>query len=189
MANTGMLCLAISAAMLATACAVSHANGLHRHAEFVPAPNIHVAFPLESCVADMLSRSSTFRRTYFDIASRPRARVTITLDSRRTTRNRAETEIRSLSGGETVAEVRLHSTNDVVELIAHELEHVRERLEGTNYLLLSVAHTAEVHRSGAGYETRRGIEAGLAVASEVGSYAGRECEASIHSSTLMTYRF
>ena len=188
MANTGMLCLAIGAAMLATACAASHGSRLAR-SEFVPVPNIHVAYPLEPCVATMLSRSSTFRQTYYSIANRPRVRVNVLLDPRRTVRTRAETESRTFADGERVAEVRLRSTHDVVELIAHELEHVREQLEGTNYLLLSVARAMDVHRVGEGYETRRGIETGLAVAAEVGPSAGRKCEGSIQNAGLMTFRF
>ena len=55
-----------------------------------------------------------------------------------------------------------------IELLAHELEHVVERVEGRN-LLLSVG------RSGAGvvlnrgaFETTRAIDAGSRVAAEVG---------------------
>lgn len=194
MASTGMLCLAIGAAMLASACAISRATpsttrGRHIRSQFVPAANVHVAYPLQSCVATMVSRSSTFRRTYDSIANRPQVRVNVVLDPRRSSRTRAETEIRSFGDGERSAEIRLHSTNDAVELIAHEMEHVREQLEGTNYLLLSVARTMDVHRVGEGYETRRATDAGLQVAAEVGSYAGRECEASIRTAALMTFRF
>jgi hypothetical protein len=195
-ASTGMLCLGIGAAMLASACAISHASpsatlragGRHMRSQFVPAANIQVAYPLQSCVATMVSHSSTFRQTYDSIANRPDIRVSVTLDQRRTSRARAETEIRSFSNGDCVAEVRLHSANDAVELLAHEMEHVRERLEGTNYLLLSVARM-DVHRVGVGYETRRATDTGLQVAAEVGWHAGRECEASIHTAALMTFRF
>jgi len=136
----------------------------------------------------MVSRSSTFRRTYGVIASRPDVRVSVILEPPRTSRTRAETEIRSFSNGDRVAEVRLHSASDAVELLAHEMEHVRERLEGANYLLLSVARM-DVHRVGDGYETRRATDTGVQVAEEVGWHAGRQCEASIHSAALMTFRF
>jgi hypothetical protein len=188
-ANRGMLCLAIGAAMLATACAVSHTGHPHFRPELPAADNIHIAFPLEPCVGTMLSRSNTFRRTYFAIANRRDIRVSLALDSRRSSRTRAETEIHSFAGGDRVADIRLHSTNDVVELIAHEMEHVREQLEGTNLLLLSVARTMDVQRVGIRYETRRGIETGLQVAEEVGSSAERMCHASIKNAALMTRVF
>src|SRR5262245_43840434 len=184
-ANTIELCLAMGAAMLMTACAASRAANLHRLPEPALGENIRVAFPLRPCVSTMLSRSGTFRRTYDAIASRDDVRVSLALEPQRNRRTRAVTNVRSFAGGKRVADIRLHTTVDVIELIAHEMEHVREQIEGTNLSLLSVA-TTDVHRVGQAFETRRGIETGLQVAEEVGSSASRRCQASVQSAALMT---
>jgi hypothetical protein len=184
-ANTIKVCLAAGVAMLATACAASRAANRHSRPEPAAAENIRVSYPLRSCVSMMLSRSGTFRRTYDAIARRHDVRVTLALEPRRNRHTRAVTNVRSFAGGNRVADIRLQTTVDVVELIAHELEHVREQIEGTNLLLLSVA-TTEVRRTGKSFETRRGIETGLQVAQEVGSSASRLCQASVQSAALMT---
>jgi hypothetical protein len=187
-ANRGMVCLAVGAAMLATACAASHVGRL-RVAEPFPAQNIRIAFPLQPCVGTMLSRSWTFRRTYDAIANRRSVRVSLALEPAPNGSTRAETNVHSFAGGERVAEIRLHTTHDVVELIAHEMEHVREQIEGTNLLLLSVARSTDVRRVGTKFETRRGIETGLRVAEEVGSSAARMCEASLQNAGLISVSF
>jgi hypothetical protein len=186
-ANTGALCLSVGAAMLATACAASHAKSLH--ASPWPAANIRIGFPLEPCVGTMLSRSGTFRRTYVVIATDRSLRVNLALEPTRNGRTRAVTEIHSFAGGERVAEIRLHTLNDLVELIAHEMEHVREQLEGTNLTLLSVARRGEVQRLGTTFETRRGIETGLRVVDEVGPAAVRMCDASVRNAALRPFPF
>ena len=146
-ANTGRLCLSVGAVMLATACAASHAKRLDAQPQPWPAANIHIGFPLEPCVGTMLSRSGTFRRTYVVIASDRNVRVNLALEPTRNGHTRAVTELHSFAGGERVAEIRLQTLDDLVELIAHEMEHVREQLEGTNLLLLSVARSSVFLRS------------------------------------------
>jgi len=183
-ANTGMLCLAVGA-MLATACVASQAVNRPTQPQLVAASNIHVAFPLQPCVGTMLSRSATFRQTYVAIANRRDVRVTVALEPQPHFHTRATTDVHSFAGGARVADIRLHTTNDVVELIAHEMEHVREQVEGTNLLLRSVTDPSQVRRVGTTFETRRGIETGLQVAEEVGS-AARLCQASIQNAALVT---
>ena len=183
-ATTGMLCLAVGAAMLAAACATSHMTS---HADIrdarQPYPdtvsnatNIRVAFPLKRCVETMLARSSTFRQTYLTIAHQHGVRVTLDLTPSRRIPLRAATDVHSFAGGDRVAEIRLFTNRGIVELIAHEMEHVREQIEGTNLLLLSVSRSNEVRRVGLSFETQRGLETGLRVADEVGSMAARNCE-------------
>src|SRR4029453_6161761 len=83
-------------------------------ASHVPS-NIRVGFPLQPCVATMLSRSRTFRATYSTIAGRHGPRVTIELEPDRTQRGRAVTDVQSFAGGQRVAAVRLYTTTDVNE--------------------------------------------------------------------------
>jgi len=54
-----------------------------------------------------------------------------------------------------------------VELIAHELEHVLERLEGVNFLLGAQVRGSGISLSGGTFETTRAIDAGRRVAREV----------------------
>ena len=74
---------------------------------------------------------------------------------------RAESLIGGSADGVTVARVLVPLNAETVELIAHELEHVLEYLDGVS----------DRHRSGVtlgdGYETERAIKAGLRVAREV----------------------
>jgi hypothetical protein len=115
--------------------------------------------------------------------------VNLALEPNRNARTRAVTAMHSFAGGARVAEIRLQTLNDLVELIAHEMEHVREQLEGTNLFLLSVARSTDVQRYGATFETRRGIETGLRVVNEVGSRAVRMCDASVRSTALRLFPF
>ncbi len=78
---------------------------------------------------------------------------------------RAESLIGVAADGVTVARVLVPLNAETVELIAHELEHVLEYLDGVS----------DRHRSGVtlgdGYETERAIKAGLRVAREVSASA------------------
>ena len=78
-----------------------------------------------------------------------------------TSSRRAESLIGVSADGVTVARVLVPLTAETVELIAHELEHVLEYLDGVS----------DRHRSGVtlgdGYETERAIKAGQRVAREV----------------------
>ncbi len=79
---------------------------------------------------------------------------------------RAAASIGRSREGLTVALVRVRVGARTVELIAHELEHVLERIEGVNYLLDTRRGRSTLLPGGA-FETRRAIEAGRRVAREV----------------------
>jgi len=65
------------------------------------------------------------------------------------------------------AQIVLASPSDTVELIAHELEHLIEQLDGADVSDRRVV--AGTHSSGHAYESGRAIEAGQRVAREVDS--------------------
>jgi hypothetical protein len=93
---------------------------------------------------------------------------------------RAESEIRALNrmkrleDGIVVAHISIPPVSDAVELVAHELEHVLERVEG-------VDHRAESKRPGSGvwetrgrFESQRAIDAGRQAAQELRTTPSRQ---------------
>jgi hypothetical protein len=70
--------------------------------------------------------------------------------------------------------VRLGRDADIVELIAHEIEHVLERVEGINLLVeWRLGRSRVTLLSGGAFETGRAIDAGRRVAGEVHESARR----------------
>jgi hypothetical protein len=66
------------------------------------------------------------------------------------------------------ADVQLGCVARVVELVAHEFEHIIEQLDGVRLADVGERAPSLVKVSGQGtFETRRAIEAGRAVADEV----------------------
>jgi hypothetical protein len=80
---------------------------------------------------------------------------------------RAQTRIRRTDDGATIAFARVRPCTDSVELIAHELEHVVEYLEGIKFLMEARRAGSRVKLSGGAYETQRAIDAGRRAAQEV----------------------
>jgi len=80
---------------------------------------------------------------------------------------RAETRIGTTPEGVLVARILVRRSADSVELIAHELEHVVEKAEGTKFLFEAVRPGSGVSLSSSAFETQRAVEAGRRVAREV----------------------
>ena len=80
---------------------------------------------------------------------------------------RAQTRILRTHDGVTLARARVRPGAHTVELIAHELEHVVEYLEGVKFLMEAQRGTSRVSLSAGTYETRRAMDAGRRVAKEV----------------------
>ena len=80
---------------------------------------------------------------------------------------RARTQIRRVDGGQLIASVEINPYGDFTELLAHELEHVIEQLDG-----IDLAAKATVARSGVRncadgtFETSRAVRVGTLVALE-----------------------
>ena len=87
---------------------------------------------------------------------------------RRHARLHAATHLVHRRGSGLVADLYLAQLDRVVELLAHELEHIIERLEGIDVRQLTrrVPHLVWSTANGR-YETRRAIHSGQTVASEV----------------------
>jgi hypothetical protein len=80
---------------------------------------------------------------------------------------RALTQIGRLPDGTTMARARVRPSEHTVELIAHELEHVLEYVEGFQFLMEARRGNSRVSLIGGAYETGRAIDAGRRVAQEV----------------------
>ncbi len=107
--------------------------------------------------------SVTFRKQCRKLEA---ARAVVIVQSSQQT-SQAEARIGISCEGVMVARVRVRRSANAVELIAHELEHVLERLEGVNFLLGAQLRGSGISLSGGTFETTRAIDAGRRVAREV----------------------
>jgi Tol biopolymer transport system component len=126
---------------------------------------------LRSLVARMWQESPSFRLQCARLAAAPSlvVKLTVQLAERRST-VRAWTELSRRGGQLSLARVVIISPQDTVELVAHEIEHVIEQLDGVG---VPSATSTTRHASGAAYESGRAIEMGRRVASEVRENRGR----------------
>jgi Tol biopolymer transport system component len=116
-----------------------------------------------SLVASMWRVSPTFKRQCLRLAAEPTLNVTLSADAQERSSARAVTSMSFKSGALIRANVVLFSIADAPELIAHEIEHVIEQLDG-------IALTGECGRitgHDGRIETCRAVEAGRRVAREV----------------------
>jgi hypothetical protein len=134
---------------------------------------LHIDRPLGATVHAMWHRSPAFRRQMFRLSQEhdldTRLMIWSAVPAGET---RAETVLRRVRGRLRMATVRIKLPNDeetIVELIAHELEHIVEQLDGVK-LQLSVdrSGTGRGIRGvpGGGFETERARRVGLAVRAE-----------------------
>jgi hypothetical protein len=141
-------------------------------------PNLIVADVYRPLLERMLRLSRTFRRQCVRIASEPGWTVHLNLRSHASRYGvRAVTTMHSKGEGGKTAIVELFNRNhDVVELIAHELEHVLEQVDGVDLRSLAAARDSGVRSLSPDrpmYETWRAMRVGTMVSREVtGSSAG-----------------
>ncbi len=114
----------------------------------------------------LLERSQTFRAQCRRIASAPYTRVRFDVGFTLPPDARAETVIERFDAGALIASVVLRFSEDYMELIPHELEHVIEQIDRVRLSDESRAHRAWEHESGA-FETRRAVMAGRRVRGEL----------------------
>jgi hypothetical protein len=136
------------------------------------AGNLEVTPLYETVVATMLERSPTFRRQCARIAQATHLTVELRNEARAARSTAAWTTIvRRPHDRRLHAIIRLTPSVSSVELIAHEIEHVIEQLDGVN-----LRHKASLRASGVQvcacgddqmFETRRAIAVGRQVAREV----------------------
>ncbi|MGH9313763.1 MAG: hypothetical protein ACRD1S_11280, partial [Vicinamibacterales bacterium] len=82
--------------------------------------------------------------------------------------SRAETRVSPMRDGRVQAAVEIRGFREQVELIAHEIEHVIEQLDGVDLSSKAAAPGTGVHRiDHERFETNRAILVGVKVAQEV----------------------
>lgn len=148
---------------------LADAQALRDKPEYI-APNIWVQPLLREAVDEAMQSSATFREQVRLVAAQRRAHVAITVDpdSSRHVTSRAHAELRTYSSGVLVVLITLPGVRDAQELVAHELEHVIERLAGVNLRREAARGTPGVSKMADGrLESQRALDAGLAVKTEV----------------------
>jgi hypothetical protein len=134
-----------------------------------PPPNLVAGDIHRALIRTMWQRSDTFRRQCARIAGARDVQITVHLGLPwNVGRARAATHV-ARSGVEIRAEIYLPRFNDAIELLAHELEHVIEQLDGVNLreqTRRAGTTTTLIHQDGV-YETQRAVHTGRTVAQEV----------------------
>jgi len=139
--------------------------------QLAPPPNLVISSMFRPLVESMLRDSPTFRRQCVRIAAEPGLTVHLSFSPppRRST-HRAVTRFTRNAGGHLTAIVDIGALEDTQELIAHELEHVIEQLDGVDLAARAVMpHTGvmPIGPRGTVYETTRAQRVGLRVVSEL----------------------
>jgi hypothetical protein len=141
----------------------------HRASDAVEAPtNLTVPSGYQTAIDQMLARSPMFRRQCLRLAGAPHLAVIVRMLHPHASGPRARTQIRQVDGSRLIAAVEINPLGDFMELLAHELEHIIEQLDG-----IDLAARASVARSGVWscadgtFETSRAVRVGTLVASEV----------------------
>ncbi len=136
--------------------------------ELIP-PNLDPGI-YQSLVQAMLKRSPTFRRQCWRITTASELTVTLQSNPRPpAARVRARTHIARV-GRELIATVEIFTPELTDELIAHELEHVIEQLDGVDLAEKAGLDKSGVNRGEApesSFETVRATRMGQTVAAEV----------------------
>ena len=128
-------------------------------------PNLAFPESYRPILTAMLERSPMFRRQCLRIANTPYVRVLLrTLQTAVPTGPRARTTIRRTVDGALIATVLIRPLEDMPELIAHELEHIIEQLDGVDLSERASISSSGVHLCEDGsYETTRARHVGLIV--------------------------
>jgi hypothetical protein len=127
--------------------------------EFSQPSNIQ-AGTLQQEFTELLQRSATFRRQCARIASTRVLRVTLHVAMVLDERARAQTTINRYDAGGIRAEVTLRFSEDYLELLAHEFEHIIEQIDGVS-LTDEVAKGRAWKTPAGAFETRRAFDAGV----------------------------
>ena len=137
----------------------------------VAAPaNIVTSNEFRLLIETMLRQSPTFRRQCLRIGSEPRLTIRLAMAAPPERSDfRASTRLEREPDGRLSAEIRISVPGAIVELIAHELEHVIEQLDGVDLAARAAQHDSGVKALSSAptaFETIRARRAGQKVASE-----------------------
>ena len=128
--------------------------------------NLIVPDTIKPLLTSTWQRSPTFRRQCARLAEHPEVVVQVELTVRlrgRVARSRVERRPEGLTAAMQIA---LREPTSYVELIAHELEHILEQLDGTDLARFARQRVDGVLPGNGQYETIRALSVGRAVARE-----------------------
>ena len=141
----------------------------HPASDAIEAPaNLRVPTGYRTVIEQMLARSPLFRRQCLRLSGAPHLSVIVRTLHPLIGGARARTQISQTDGNRLVAIVEINPLGDFSELLAHEIEHIIEQLDG-----IDLAARAAVARSGVWgcadgtFETSRAVRVGTLVAREV----------------------
>jgi hypothetical protein len=140
--------------------------------EPLPPPNLIVPPSHDKLVSEMWRRSATFRRQGGRIAGEYGLVVRVYMNPLLPGESvRAKTRVKRQPGLLT-ADVYIRDTGRFIEMLAHELEHVLEQLDGLDLPAAARQAGRAVWDAGDGsFETIRAIHVGRQVAAEVQGFA------------------
>jgi hypothetical protein len=136
--------------------------------------NIEAPEAVLNVMREMWRASQTFRRQMLRISQARQGRVVIEIRTQRSTEFQAASLIQR-NGAAWRAKVGVHYDTKLVEMIAHEFEHVIEQMDSIDLVRLAKQGLDGVEPAGDHFETTRAIAAGKRVAKE---FANRGKQAS-----------
>lgn len=123
--------------------------------------NLRVPANMRPMLMRMLQTSATFRRQVATLSAKPAVRMTVNYGGIRGDRNyHALSTVRKHQFGAMLVDTTVFVPTDLVEIIAHELEHVCEQMEGVDLPSLSRLKGEGVYDLNGHFETARAIRAG-----------------------------
>jgi Tol biopolymer transport system component len=123
---------------------------------------------LQPTLESMWQSSPTFRRQCRRLAGASDLRVTLSLeDLGRRPSHRAKAAFKHLNGRLVAVDVQVTTLDAAVELVAHEIEHIIEQLDGADLERHVRAGAVRKHEDGS-FETLRATTVGRRVAREMG---------------------
>jgi hypothetical protein len=137
----------------------------------VEAPdNLIVPSTYHTTLAAMLQRSAMFRRQCLRLAAASHLSIVVRVMHPLSGGPRGRTQINREEGGRLRAMVEISAGSDFMELLAHEIEHVIEQLDGIDLPAKAALANSGVRSCVYGFETSRAVRVGTLVALEA---AGR----------------
>lgn len=132
-----------------------------------PRANVEVDRKLQGLVEDLRHRSPSFRRQWERLVRFPRLLVRIELvHAHQLLDVHAATAVSTLPDGSRLAVVAIPGGLRLAELIAHEVEHILERLDGARVASQHALGDTSVRRAAGMFETARAVLVGQMVARE-----------------------
>jgi len=123
--------------------------------------NLRVPDNMRPMLMRMLQNSATFRRQIAKLSKKPAVRVSVAYGGMRGDRHyHALSTVKKHQWGAMLVDTTVFVPTDLVEIIAHELEHVCEQMEGVDLKSLSRQKGEGVYDIDGHFETARAIRAG-----------------------------